>query len=145
MAARRTAWPIPWTAEDYRTTWLAPERLLLFVQIAEPDSAWEASLTIDGRTVELRKAYSAVRTAPRTFVGFYADLSLIEPGREHTLELQLPHLRGARLTLLQMLLEFYMPNDVEFAVGKRVKQILYVRAIHINSPRRTTPAAAEAA
>ena len=74
LAARRQAWPIPWTAEDYRTTWLAPERLLLFVQIAEPDPSWEARLTIDGRTVELRKAYSAVRAAPRTFVGFYADL-----------------------------------------------------------------------
>ncbi len=93
LAARRRAWPIPWTSEDYRTTWLAPERLLLFVQIAEPDPNWEASLTIDGRTVELRKAYSAVRTAPRTFVGFYADLSLIAPDREHTLELKLPPLR----------------------------------------------------
>ena len=92
LAARRRAWPIPWTTEDYKTTWLAPERLLLFVQIAEPDPAWEASLTIDGRTVELRKAYSAVRDAPRTFVGFYADLSLIAADREHTLELTLPQL-----------------------------------------------------
>ena len=97
LAARRKAWPIPWTAEDYRTTWLAPERLLLFVQIAEPDPTWEARLTIDGRTVELRKAYSAVRTAPRTFVGFYADLSLIAADREHTLELELPRLRPGQL------------------------------------------------
>ena len=97
LAARRKAWPIPWTAEDYRTTWLAPERLLLFVQIAEPDPAWEARLTIDGRTVELRKAYSAVRTAPRTFVGFYADLSLRRADREHTLELELPRLRPGQL------------------------------------------------
>jgi hypothetical protein len=97
LAARRKAWPIPWTAEDYRTTWLAPERLLLFVQIAEPDPSWEAHLTIDGRTVELRKAYSAVRTAPRTFVGFYADLSLVAADREHTLELELPRLRPGQL------------------------------------------------
>jgi hypothetical protein len=97
LAARRKAWPIAWTSEDYRTTWLAPERLLLFVQIAEPDPSWEASLVIDGRTVELRKAYSAVRTAPRTFVGFYADLSLIEANREHTLELKLPRLRPGQL------------------------------------------------
>jgi hypothetical protein len=97
LAARRKEWPIPWTSEDYRTTWLVPERLLLFVQIAEPDPSWEASLTIDGRTVELRKAYSAVRTAPRTFVGFYADVSLLEPGREHTLELKLPRLRPGQL------------------------------------------------
>ncbi len=97
LEARRKAWPIPWTAEDYRTTWLAPERLLLFVQIAEPDPSWEARLTIDGRTVELRKAYSAVRTAPRTFVGFYADLSLVSADREHTLELELPRLRPGQL------------------------------------------------
>jgi hypothetical protein len=97
LAARRKAWPIPWTSEDYRTTWLAPERLLLFVQIAEPDPSWEATLTIDGRTVELRKAYSAVRAAPRTFVGFFADVSLLEPGREHTLELKLPRLRPGQL------------------------------------------------
>jgi hypothetical protein len=97
LAARRKAWPIPWTAEDYRTTWLVPERLLLFVQIAEPDPSWEARLTIDGRVVELRKAYSAVRTAPRTFVGFYADLSLLSADREHTLELELPRLRPGQL------------------------------------------------
>ncbi len=97
LAARRKAWPIPWTAEDYRTTWLAPERLLLFVQIAEPDPSWEARLTIDGRVVELRKAYSAIRTAPRTFVGFYADLSLISADREHTIELELPRLRPGQL------------------------------------------------
>jgi hypothetical protein len=97
LAARRKAWPIPWTSEDYRATWLAPERLLLFVQIAEPDPTWEAGLVIDGRTVELRKAYSAVRAAPRTFVGFYADLTLVEPNREHTLELRLPQLGPGQL------------------------------------------------
>ena len=93
LEARRRAWPIPWTSEDFRTPWLAPERLLLFVQSAQPDDGWEARLQIDGRTVELRKAYTAVRTARRTFVGFYADVSLVEPDREHSLELELPALK----------------------------------------------------
>ena len=93
LAARQNAWPIPWTAEDYRTTWLAPQRLLLFVQIAEPDDRWEATLRIDGKVVELKKAYTAVRVARRTFVGFYADLSLVAPDREHSIELELPTLR----------------------------------------------------
>ncbi|HET7790034.1 MAG TPA: hypothetical protein VFK78_04485 [Gemmatimonadales bacterium] len=97
LAARARAWPIPWTAEDYRTTWLAPERLLLFVQIAEPDDRWAARLWIDGRPIELRKAYSAVRAEPRTFVGFYADLSLLEPDREYRLRLELPPLRPGQL------------------------------------------------
>ncbi len=93
LAARRKAWPIPWTAEDLKATWLAPERLLLFAQIAEPNDTWEARLTIDGHQIELRKAYSAIRVVPSTFVGFYADLSYIEPDREHVVELTLPALR----------------------------------------------------
>ena len=97
LAARQKAWPLPWTSEDYRTTWLAPDRLLLFIQIAEPDDRWEARLKIDGRTVELKKAYTAVRAARRTFVGFYADVSLIDPDREHTIELDLPALRPGQL------------------------------------------------
>ena len=97
LAARREAWPIAWTAEDFRTTWLVPERLLLFVQIAEPDAKWEGRLTIDGRTVELKKAYSAVRAAPRTFVGFYADLSTLSADREYRFELDLPALRAGQL------------------------------------------------
>jgi hypothetical protein len=97
LAARQKAWPIPWTSEDFRTTWLAPQRLLLFVQIAEPDDAWEAALRIDGRAVELKKAYTAVRAAKRTFVGFYADISLVAPDVAHTIELDLPRLRPGQL------------------------------------------------
>jgi hypothetical protein len=95
LVLRQKTWPIAWTSADYQATWLAPDRLLLFVQIAEPDPKWEARLWIDGRQVELRKAYSAIRTtAPRTFVGFYADITLIEPDKPHALELDLPPLRA---------------------------------------------------
>ena len=93
LAARQRAWPIPWTAEDYRTTWLAPQRLLLFVQIAEPDDRWQARMTIDGREVALQKAYSSVRRVPRDFTGFYADVSLLAAGVPHTVALNLPRLR----------------------------------------------------
>ncbi|MGH9758619.1 MAG: hypothetical protein ACRD4M_12850, partial [Candidatus Acidiferrales bacterium] len=51
LAARQKAWPIPWTAEDLRTTWLAPQRLLLFVQIAQPDEKMRLSLNIGGKPV----------------------------------------------------------------------------------------------
>ena len=94
LAARRRSWPIPWTADDFRTPWLVPERLLLFVQFSDPNDGWDARLTIDGRVVELRKAYTAVRVVPRTFVGFYADLSLLDPDRSYRFELELP--RGLR-------------------------------------------------
>jgi hypothetical protein len=90
LAARRKAWPIPWTEEDLRSTWLAPERLLLFVQFAEPDDRWTVSLKIDGQAVELKKAYASVRVNRRNFVGFYADVSGLAPDVEHRLELETP-------------------------------------------------------
>jgi len=97
LAARRRAWPLPWTAADSLATWLVPERLLLFVQIAEPDDAWTATLQIDGRPVELEKAYSSIRRVPRDFVGFWADISALAAGESHTLELQLPTLKQRQL------------------------------------------------
>src|SRR5262249_10597261 len=90
LAARRKAWPIPWTEDDLRSTWLAPERLLLFVQFAEPDDRWTATLKIDGQPVELKKAYASVRVNRRNFVGFYADVSTLTPDVEHRLELETP-------------------------------------------------------
>lgn len=90
LAARRKAWPIPWTEEDLRSTWLAPERLLLYVQIAEPDDRWTASLKIDGAPVELKKAYASVRPNRRNFVGFYADVSSLAADVEHRMELAVP-------------------------------------------------------
>ncbi len=90
LAARRKAWPIPWTEEDLRSTWLAPERLLLYVQFAEPDDRWSATLKIDGQPVELKKAYASVRVNRRNFVGFYADVSTLAPDVEHKWELETP-------------------------------------------------------
>jgi hypothetical protein len=90
LAARRKAWPIPWTEEDLRSTWLAPERLLLFLQFAEPDDRWTATLKIDGQPIELKKAYASVRVNRRNFVGFYADISTLKPDVDHRLELETP-------------------------------------------------------
>lgn len=93
LRARQRAWPIPWTAEDYRTTWLVPERLLLYAPFSEPDDAWEARLVIDGKPFEFRKAYTAVRVVRSTFVGFYADVSLLDADRPYHFELELPALK----------------------------------------------------
>jgi hypothetical protein len=88
---RRKAWPIPWTSDDLRSTWLAPERLLLFVQLAEPNENWDASLKIDRVQVDLVKAFASVRSGVKqNFVGFYADISAISPDQDHKIELQLP-------------------------------------------------------
>lgn len=93
LAARQKAWPIPWTRDDLKTTWLAPQRLLLFVQIAEPNDQMPVHLTLDGATVELLKAYSSVRPNPGSFVGFYADVSNLHAGHDYKVELTLPVLR----------------------------------------------------
>ncbi len=86
---RAKAWPIPWTADDYATTWLAPERLLLFLQAAEATDSMAARLTIDGKPVEVKRAYTSTRVHPEAFVGLYADLSRMEPDVPHTLILTL--------------------------------------------------------
>ncbi len=100
LLARRAAWPIPWTEDDYRSTWLAPERLLLWAPFRNADDTWAARLTIDGQPVELRKAYTAVHAERSTFTGFYADVSRLGAGESHRIELELPTLqRGQFLGL----------------------------------------------
>jgi len=96
LVRRRELWPIPWTKQDYDTTWLAPERLLLFVQLAEPDDKAEVKISLDGSPLELKRAYSSVREHRTSFVGFYADLSNIEPDTPHTIRLTLPKLDVGR-------------------------------------------------
>ena len=93
LAARRRGYRIPWTSEDSLATWLVPERLLLYAQFAEPNDKWDVHLRIDGRPVALRKAYTAIRAVPSTFVGFYADVSQFEPDRPHRFELDVPVMR----------------------------------------------------
>jgi hypothetical protein len=97
LAARKKAWPIPWAPEDYDTTWLASERLLLFVQSAEGDDAIPISASLDDQPLTLKAAYSSVRVHPPSFVGFYADLSTIAPDQQHRLVLKLPEGTQAKL------------------------------------------------
>lgn len=96
LKARQAAWPIRWTENDAKTPWLEPQRLLLFVQIAEPSDQMPVSLKLNGETFELRKAYSSVWPDARSFVGFYADVSSLEAGREYEVELQFPPLRSGQ-------------------------------------------------
>jgi hypothetical protein len=96
LAERRKNWPIPWTKDDYTTTWLVPERLLLYLQIAEPKDTLQPQITIDGHSATFTKAYASVRVDPSSFVGFYLDLSQIEPDVEHRIELKLPVLRDGQ-------------------------------------------------
>jgi len=96
LMQRRERWPIPWTKDDYRATWLAPERLLLYLQIAEPEDSLKPQITIDGRSATFMKAYSSIRVHPASFVGFYLDLSQIQPDAEHKIVLSVPGLENGQ-------------------------------------------------
>jgi hypothetical protein len=100
LRARRQSWPIPWTSDDYRTTWLVPERLLLWAPMNTSNDSLAVRLTIDDAPVAMTKAYTAVRVARGTFTGFYADISQLEPDRPYRITLELPPLaRGQFLGL----------------------------------------------
>ena len=90
LAARKLKWPIPWTQEDYESTWLAPERLLLFVQEADGNDSMKVEATLDGQPLTFKPAYSSSRPDAPCFVGFYADLSAVAPDVRHTIELRIP-------------------------------------------------------
>jgi hypothetical protein len=98
LAARKAAWPIPYTADDLLAPWLGSDRLLLFVQLAEPDDAMDVALTIDGKPVKLTRAYNSIygHSPKRTFLGFYADVSTLAPDVEHRVTLRLPQLPAGR-------------------------------------------------
>jgi hypothetical protein len=89
LKARAKAWPIPWTDEDYKTTWLAPERLLLFIQAAEAQDTMSVDAMLDGQPLIFKRAYTSTRVHPGAFVGLYADLSMIAPDKPHKLRLKL--------------------------------------------------------
>jgi len=97
LAARKSKWPIPWTGEDYETTWLAPERLLLFVQAADGKDSMAVTGTLDGQPLQFKPAYSSGRVEAACFVGFYADLSTIAPDVRHTMELRAPQTAPGQL------------------------------------------------
>ncbi len=98
LSARKQAWPIPWTKEDYESTWLAPERLLLFVQSVDAKDTANVTATLDDKQLAFQPAYSAGRVEPATFVGFYADLSGITPAARHTIKM---HISGTDRGQLQ--------------------------------------------
>jgi len=94
LRARRREWPIPYDEEDLLATWLGSDRLLLFAQVADPKDEWTVGMSIDGKPIEVRKAYGAVypQARERTFLGFYANVSRLEPDATHTIEVALPEL-----------------------------------------------------
>ncbi len=92
LEKRRLSWPVSYTAEELLATWRGSDRLLLFIQIADPKDDWNVGLKIDGQAVEVKKAYSDVFPLgrERTFTGFYVEVSKLTPEAPHQLEVALP-------------------------------------------------------
>lgn len=92
---RKKKWAIPYTKDDLKATWLGPSRLLLFIQIADPKDSMKVSMTINGDSVNLKRAYSSVysnkNSTKQTFIGFYVDLtSIVKPEKKYQVTVTLP-------------------------------------------------------
>ena len=98
LAARKASWPVPYTEDDLLAPWLGAHRLLLYVQVAEPDAKMNVTAILDGKPIELRKAYNSIygHYPERTFLGWYADVSGVAPDKDHALEVVLPALPAGR-------------------------------------------------
>jgi hypothetical protein len=96
LEARKHSWPVDYSEEERAAVWLNSDRLLLFVNVGEPDdqNMNGVTLKVDGQPVPLKPAYTAiVRNNPKnTFTGWYADLSDVRPAVEHKFEVELPKL-----------------------------------------------------
>jgi hypothetical protein len=96
IEARKRAWPVDYSEAERQAAYLNSDRLLLFINIAEPDDEkMKVSLHVDGQSVPVKPAYaSVVRSNPRnTFVGWYADLTALTPEVKHTITVELPTLK----------------------------------------------------
>jgi hypothetical protein len=98
LAERRTTWPVTYTDDDLLAPWLGPWRLLLHIPIAEGTDALDVNLKINGKPVEVRKAYNSVypHSPARTFLGHYADVSGLKPDTAYDIEVGLPQLEPGR-------------------------------------------------
>jgi len=94
LAERKKEWPVTYTEDDLLATWLGSDRLLLYIDIADPKEEMAIGLKINGQDVTVKKAYNSIypNGRNRTFMGFYADLSDLKPDTVYDCEVTLPEL-----------------------------------------------------
>ena len=95
LAARQKAWPVPYTEDDLIAPWIGPDRLLLFVNIADANpKKMEVTIKINGEPVEVKRAFNGIypNSGDQTFIGFYADVASLQPDTKYEVEIGLPTL-----------------------------------------------------
>lgn len=92
LIERQKKWKVPYTEDDLLAPWLGPERLFLFVNIAEPTPDMAVKLSINGEDVNVKQAWNGVypNSGKQTFIGFYADIAYLVPGFPNRVEVTLP-------------------------------------------------------
>jgi hypothetical protein len=103
LKARKAAWPVPYTEDDLIAPWVGPDRLLLFVNIAEAKSDMNVSMKIDGKPFEIKKAFNGIypNSGEQTFIGFYADVASLKPDTKYKVEISLPQTVAGPLPKLE--------------------------------------------
>jgi hypothetical protein len=97
LKTRQQNWPVPYTEDDLIATWLGSHRLFLYAHAAEPDDTKDLAMTIDGKPAEVKKAYNNIYGNRKTnFLGWYVDVSALEPDKEHILEVAVPPMAAGR-------------------------------------------------
>lgn len=100
LSDRKSAWPVEYTEAERAAVWLNSDRLLLYINVAEPDDEKmeDPVLQVDGKAVPVKRAYtSIVRSNPRnTFTGWYADITDLQPDMQHSFKVELPQLRAGQ-------------------------------------------------
>lgn len=101
LTARNSSYPIAYDLDpdgndDANVPWLAPGRLLVFVKYSPLlNDTLNATGSIDGQPLLMRKAYNTIVRSAERFIGHWADATgLIKPGATQKLSLTLPATNG---------------------------------------------------
>ncbi|MCX6344095.1 MAG: hypothetical protein NT018_03345 [Armatimonadetes bacterium] len=97
LAARKKAWPVPYTEDDLIAPWIGPERLLLFVNIPDANpKKMDVTIKINGQPIAVKKAFNGIYGGDQTFIGFYADVASLKADTKYQVEIGLPTLEAGQ-------------------------------------------------
>lgn len=98
LEARNKSYPVIWDLDpngnnDANVPWLAPGRLLIFAKYKPLlNDSFNATGSIDGEPLIIRKAYNTVVPSSARFIGYWADVTdFVKPGTLQTLTINLPN------------------------------------------------------